>query len=102
MNQNKPILTLNMDEKIYLAVAKNTDAKKAFVFTLACLKNGKGGNNYNLIPTREIHSFKTRESADLYYDAIDKIVEINSGDEAKQPLFSANEKLIERFMENVR
>ena len=46
-NNNKPDLTLNMDDKIYLAVTKNTDSKFAFVFTLACLKMDKNSNSYN-------------------------------------------------------
>ena len=99
-NSNKPILTLNMDDKIYLAVAKDTNVKKNFVFTLACLKSGT--NTYNMIATREIHLFQTPESAQIYYDAIDKIVDINASDETKQPFFSANEKLIEHFSQHVR
>ena len=101
-NTHKPILSLNMDEKIYLAVSKNTDSKTAFVFTLACLRTNPNLRDYEGIPTREIHAFKNAESAEIYYNTIDKIVEINESDEKKQFLFKANEDLINHFLENVR
>ena len=102
MNENKPVLTLDMDEKIYLAVAKSDLDKIAFVYTLACLKTEPKSNAYNAIPSREIHAFKSKESAQIYYDTIDRIVDVNANDESKQIFFSTNEKMIERFMENVR
>ena len=102
MNGNKPNLTLNMDDKIYLATAKTGLDKLAFVYTLACLKADKKSNTFNLVPTREIHAFKNKEAAQLYYETIEQIVDVNSNDETKQPLFTANETLINRFMENVR
>ena len=99
MNTHKPVLSLNMDEKIYLAVSKNTDSKTAFVFTLACLRLNPNSKSFEGTATREI---KNAESAEIYYNTIDKIVEINASDEKKQMFFEANEKLIEHFMENVR
>ena len=102
MNGNKPNLTLNMDDKIYLAVAKRDLDKLSFVYTLACLRADNRTNSYNLTPTREIHTFKNKESAQLYHDTIEQIVEVNSNDETKQPIFSANEPIIERFMEYTR
>ena len=94
----KPILSLSMDDKIYLAVAKDLTGTLSFVYTLACLRQGKNLNTFNMIPTREIHAFKTKEAASVYHDAIEKIVDANASDETKQPLFSANDKLIDRFM----
>ena len=101
-NSNRPNLTLKMDDKIYLAVAKKDLDKLAFVYTLACLKSSKQSNLYNMIPTPEIHAFKNKESAQLYYETIDEIVNVNANDETKQALFSSNEKMIERFMEYIR
>ena len=54
------------------------------------------------MPTREIHVFKTKEIASVYHDTIEKIVDANASDETKQPLFSANEKIIGNFMANAR
>jgi len=102
MNGNRPVLTLNMDEKIYLAVAKRDVDKLSFVYTLACLKSGKGDNSYNLVPTRQIHTFTNKEAAQIYHDTIEEIVDANSNDETKLPLFSANEKLMDKFMEYTR
>ena len=102
MNKYKPILSLNMDEKIYLAVNKNTDSKTAFVFTLACLRLNPNSKSFEGTATREIHAFENAESAEIYYNTIDKIVEINASDEKKQMFFETNKRLIEHFMENVR
>ena len=102
MNANKPILTLNMDEKIYLAVAKCDLDKLAFVYTLACLKTNKNANCYNVFATQEIHAFKNKTSANIYYETISQMVEFNENDEAKKTFFDTNEKLIERFMERTK
>ena len=102
MSGNKPNLTLSMDDKIYLAVTKTDLDKLAFVYTLACLKTDKRANTFNLNPTREIHAFKNKEAAELYYNTIEQIVDVNASDETKQPIFNANEALINRFVENIR
>ena len=101
-NSNRPNLTLKMDDKIYLAVVKKDLDKLAFVYTLACLKAAKQSNMYNMVATPEIHTFKNKESAQVYYETIDEIVNVNANDETKQQFFSVNEKIIERFMENIR
>ena len=98
----KPILSLSMDDKIYLAVAKDLTGPLSFVYTLACLRQGKNSNTFNMIPTREIHAFKTKEAASVYHDTIESIVNVNAADETKQPLFSANDELIARFTGCVR
>ena len=102
MKENKPVLTLSMDDKIYLAVAKDLTGKLSFVYTLACLKTNKNSNMYNLVATREIHTFQTKDAAVIYHDTIEKIVDANASDETKQALFSANEKLINNFIQNAR
>ena len=101
-NANKPVLTLDMDEKIYLAVAKRDLDKLAFVYTLACLKQNKNINNYNLFPTQEIHTFKSKTSANVYYETIAQIVEFHENDKTKKLLFDTNAEIIERFMENTK
>ena len=98
MKGNKTDLVLNMDEKIYLAVSKEITDKLAFVYTLACLKQDKNTNMYNMYATREIHTFRNKDLAELYHDTVQKIVEKNEQDETKQSLFSVNESLINRFM----
>lgn len=98
----KPDLTLNMDEKIYLAVSKNTDNKIAFIYTLACLKMNEQSNTYNLMATRESHAFKDKDAAQIFYTAVKQIVAFNRADKNKEIMFSANEDLIQKFNENVR
>lgn len=99
-NKFLPDLTLNMNEKIYLAVSKNTNGKTAFVYTLACLRTAP--NQYDLYATPEIHAFKDIDSAHIYYETIEKIVEINTQDEKKTTIFEANEEIIQHFQGNVR
>ena len=101
-NANKPVLTLNMDEKFYLAVAKRDLDKLAFVYTLACLKKDKNSNLYNVFPTQEIHTFKSKTSANIYYETISQIVEFNENDKTKKSIFETNSEAIERFLENTR
>lgn len=100
MSGNKPNLTLNMDDKIYLAVSKQYTDKLAFVYTLACHKSG--GNTYNLLPTREIHTFKKKESADLYYETIDHIIGVNINSENLKNFFEFNDELILKFTEHTK
>ena len=97
-NNNKPDFTLNMDDKIYLAISKNTDSKFAFVFTLACLKTKEGLNSYNLNATREIHAFKNKDSAEIFYNTVEQIIEANAANKNYQALFAANEKIIDAFI----
>ena len=101
MKNQKTDLILNMDEKIYLAVAKESTEKFAFVFTLACLRQGKT-TSYDLNATREVHAFRNHDTAELYHAAIEKIIEKNTEDKNKQPFFSFNEKLLENFYNNSR
>ena len=102
MKKNKTDLTMNMDDKIYLAVSKELTEKLSFVYTLACLKQNQNSSMYNMFATREIHAFRDKNTAELYHDTIEKIIDKNASDETKQPLFSANEAIIERFLENCR
>ena len=98
MKENRPDLTLNMDDKIYLAVSKNTDSKFVFVFTLACLKMEKNSNAYNLNATREIHAFKNKDAAEIFHDTVEQIIEVNLTNKNYQALFKANEKMIDGFI----
>ena len=102
VNENKPVLTLNMDDKIYLAVAKNDLDKLSFVYTLACLKINPNFNQYDLIPTREIHTFTDKEAAKIYHYTIEQIVNFNSESSLYASMFKTNEKAIESFAENIR
>ena len=98
MKENRPDLTLNMDDKIYLAVAKNTGGRFAYVFTLACLKTANNSNSYNLNASREIHAFKNKESAEIFHDTVEQIIEVNLTNKNYQALFAANEKMIDGFI----
>ena len=97
----KPDLTLNMDEKIYLAVAQNTKNAIVFVYTLACLSKGNT-NSHDLFATREVYSFNNPQIAQMYYDTIKNIVDINKSDNTKNTYFEWNRELIQRFNEHIK
>lgn len=46
MQKNRPVLTLNMNDKIYLAVAKNFTDVFSYVYTLACAKDRRTNKYY--------------------------------------------------------
>ena len=96
--KHKPILTLPMYDKIYLAVAKKSAGKLSFVYTLACLNDGTDGT-WLLKATHEIHTFQNEESANLYHDTIEQIVEENENDETKKAFFDFNKKQVDHFAE---
>lgn len=101
-NVNKPVLTLNMDEKIYLAVVKKDLDKLSFVYTLACLKQNNTPNSYNAFATQEIHTFKSKTYANVYYETISQAVEFNENDKGRKIFFDTNAEIIESFMENTK
>ena len=97
MSANKPILTLDMDDKIYLAVAKNFTDALSFVYTLACNKIKKT-NQYEMVATPQIHTFRDKASARVYYDTIEQMVEAHESNPAYKMLFDVNQGQIEKFM----
>jgi hypothetical protein len=96
MSKNMPILTLNMNDKIYLAVSKNFSDTFAYVYTLACANDGRN-NTYNLVATPQIHTFNDKSAAHVYHDTIEQLVIIHENDERYTPFFNANKGLIEQF-----
>lgn len=102
MKTNKPDLTLSMDDKIYLAVSKSETEKLAFVYTLACLKADEKSTNVSLLPTSEIHAFRDKDAAKLYYETIEQIIDFNTNDEGRNVFLETNRDLIERFLANGR
>lgn len=97
MGANKPILTLDMDDKIYLAVAKNFTDALSFVYTLACNKIKKT-NQYEMVATPQIHTFRDKASARVYHDTIEQMVEVHESNPAYKMLFDVNQGQIEKFM----
>ena len=96
MNENKPVLTLSMDDKIYLAVAKSFSEPFSFVYTLAW--NGqKNSGNYDMDASANIHTFKDKGAARVYHDTIAQLVEINEGTGRYKMLFDFNKDKIEAF-----
>ena len=96
MNKNNPVLTLSMDDKIYLAVAKSFSEPFSFVYTLACNRQKKSGQ-YDMVASANIHTFKDKGAAHVYHDTIAQLVEINEGTSQYKMLFDLNKVKIEAF-----
>ena len=101
MNKNKPVLTLSMDDKIYLAVAKSFSEPFSFVYTLACDKE-KNSNMYEMTASANVHTFKDKGAARVYHDTIAQLVEINEGSSQYKMLFDFNKAKIDAFEEKQR
>ena len=101
MKGNRPVLTLSMDDKIYLAVAKKDLDKLSFVYTMFIAVD-----KYNQIrPTetkREIHTFTNKDSAQIYHATISQIVDANINDKTKESFFKMHDDAIMNFDEYTR
>ena len=95
MRKNMPVFTLNMNDKIYLAVAKNYTDVLSYVYTLSCAK--KGRDKYDMVATPKIHTFKDKSAAHVYHDTIEQLVIMNENDTRYKPLFDSNEGLLAQF-----
>lgn len=96
MNKNKPVLTLSMDDKIYLAVAKSFSEPFSFVYTLACNRQ-KNSGKYDMDASANIHTFKDKGAARVYHDTIAQLVEINEGTGRYKMMCDFNKAKIEAF-----
>ena len=96
MSKNMPILTLNMNDKIYLAVSKNFSDTFAYVYTLACDNDGRN-NTYNLVATPQIHTFNDKSAAHVYHDTIEQLVVMHENDERYKMFFNTNKAQLEQF-----
>ena len=96
-----PILTLNMNDKIYLAVSKNFSDTFAYVYTLACANDGRN-NTYNLVATPQIHTFDDKSAAHVYHDTIEQLVIMNENDTRYKSLFDFNQHQIKSFGKNIK
>lgn len=95
MQKNRPVFTLNMNDKIYLAVAKNYTDVFSYVYTLSCAK--KGRDKYDMEATPKIHTFKDKSAACVYHDTIEQLVIMNENDTRYKSLFDFNEGLLAQF-----
>ncbi|MBO5704819.1 MAG: hypothetical protein J6R99_02275 [Alphaproteobacteria bacterium] len=101
MQKNMPVLTLNMNDKIYLAVAKNFTDVFSYVYTLACAKDGRN-NQYYMEATPKIHTFKDKSAAHVYHDTIEQLVIMNENDTRYKSLFDFNQHQIKNFGKNIK
>ena len=101
MNKNKPVLTLNMSDKLYLAVAKNFTDALSFVYTLACNK-AANSDKYDMVATPQIHTFRDKASARVYHDTVAQLVEANEANAKYKILFDLNKHQIEDLMTYAR
>jgi hypothetical protein len=96
MNKNKPALTLNTNDKIYLAVASELGDKLSYVYALVCLKNQRM-QNYNNVAVHETYVFKNRNAAEMYSDALLCLVALCENTQEHKLHFGLNKAKIEDF-----
>lgn len=96
MNKNKPALTLNTNDKIYLAVASELGEKLSYVYALVCLKNQRM-QNYNNVAVHETYVFKNRNAAEMYSDALLCLVALCENTKEHKLHFDLNKAKIEDF-----
>ena len=97
----QPDAIIDLDTKIYLAVAPDTATKEAIIHTLACLKQDNS-NYYNLIAVHEINLFKDPQVAKLFLNAVTRVIEQNRANEKWKWMFDWNTEEIKEFIQNVR
>ena len=96
MNKNKPTLTLNTNDKIYLAVASELGEKLSYVYALVCLKNQRM-QNYNNEAVHEAYVFKNRNAAEMYSNALLGLVALCESTKEHKLHFDLNKAKIEDF-----
>lgn len=103
-NDNKqisqPKLTLNDEDKLYLAVAVKSANKLTFIYTLACLKANV--RQWNAIPTTEISTFDNVKDADIYFKTVNQIMDYQQKSLGPQKIKEMLEKEIREFTEKTR
>ena len=103
-NDNKqisqPKLTLNDEDKLYLAVAVKSANKLTFIYTLACLK--ANGRQWNAIPTTEISTFDNVKDADIYFKTVNQIMNYQQKSLGPQKIKEMFAGEIKAFKERVR
>ena len=91
----QPDATIDLDSKIYLAVAPDSTAKNMIIHTLACFR--QGGNYYDMVATHEMNIFKDPKVAHLFYNAVKKITKQNKTNKKWQWMYDWNKDEIKKF-----
>ncbi len=103
-NDNKqisqPKLTLNDEDKLYLAVAVKSANKLTFIYTLACLK--ANGRQWNAIPTTEISTFDNVKDADIYFKTVSEIMAYQDNQIGNKKIKEYMKEYIKTFKKKTR
>ena len=73
-----PELTLNMTDKVYLALARRSADMYSYVYALVLKNANKPGERptYPMMPETEVSVFTNPKKADIYYNAASQVMEI--------------------------
>lgn len=103
-NDNKqisqPKLTLNDEDKLYLAVAVKSANKLTFIYTLACLKANV--RQWNAIPTTEISTFDNVKDADIYFKTVSEIMAYQDKQIGNKKIKESMKEYIKTFKKKTR
>ena len=79
-----PLLNLSMTDKIYLAVSRKYVDSLHYIYSLFCRQDSFG--KYCMTPESDIAAFKDKAQADLYYNTLLQIQDIQSRGETHKAL----------------
>lgn len=99
-NKKAPKLILNTTDKLYLAVSKESIGKLTYVYTLVNQK--ASGNRWNLRPTTEVAAFEKKNQAEVYYNTVNAIMNLQHKLVGVQVMVNAFHEEIEKFKEHTR
>ena len=95
-----PLLNLSMTDKIYLAVHRKHADNLHYIYSLFCRMNNYG--KYNMIPESDIAAFKDAAQADLYFNTLSQIQDVQSRGETHRSLSGFAGTYIADFYKKVR
>lgn len=95
-----PLLNLSMTDKIYLAVSREFRDNLYYIYSLFCRKNNHG--KYNIMPESDIAAFRDNSRADLYYNTLVQIKDVQSRGETHKSLSMLAQSQIADFNNKVR
>ena len=94
-----PIFQLNLGERFYLAVSKQTVNKLVFVYTLGCQKQQNTGK-YNGLADIQVATFQDADKAEIYYNTVYQSIEFVKTSQVYKSLIDYNSPLLKAFEKN--
>lgn len=96
-----PEFKINNSDRWYLAVARKNVDKLVMIYTLGCNK-AKDGYNYDLVASIDVAAFSNPKKAEIYYKAIEALIDIYKDIPIQQSMMIYNEDVLAYFREKTK